>query len=245
MRSYRTLVVFQVKGLLREPLSLFFNLIFPSLLLQFMVVASTAYMPPGTTAESVVSFLFAGILGLILGQLSLNTLPVATAAMREQGILRRFKASPMTPSTWIASQVSAYFIMALICAGLMLLTASVSYGFEPPANVAALFLAFTVSAGAFLSFGYLIASLAKNPRTAMIAGQLLYLLMMFVSGVFLPVTSLPENLQPFVRILPMTHVIELLQAVWFGRGWPLTATAALLVVFVVSGTMATRFFRWD
>ena len=59
MRSYRTLVVFQVKGLLREPLSLFFNLIFPSLLLQFMVVASTAYMPPGTTAESVVSFLFA------------------------------------------------------------------------------------------------------------------------------------------------------------------------------------------
>ena len=151
----------------------------------------------------------------------------------------------MIPSTWIASQISAYFIMALICAGLMLLTASVSYGFEPPANVAALFLAFTVSAGAFLSFGYLIASLAKNPRTAMIAGQLLYLLMMFVSGVFLPVTSLPENLQAFVQLLPMTHVIELLQAVWFGRGWPLTATAALLVVFVVSGTMATRFFRWD
>ena len=67
MRSYRTLVAFQVKGLLREPLSLFFNLIFPSLLLQFMVVVSTAYMPPGTTAEVVVSFLFAGMLGLILG----------------------------------------------------------------------------------------------------------------------------------------------------------------------------------
>ena len=245
MRSYRALVVFQMKGLLREPLSLFFNVIFPSFLLQFMVIMSAAFAPADTPAEFVVSFLFAGLLGLLLGQLSLNTLPVATSARREQGILRRFKASPMAPSTWIAAQISAYFIMALISAVLMFITASVSYGLEPPAHLGALLLAFTVSAGAFLSFGYLIASLAKNPRTAMIAGQLLYLVMMFLSGVFVPVTSLPHNLQTFVQFLPMTHVIELLQAVWFDRGWPLTATGALLVVFVVSGTIAARSFRWD
>ena len=245
MRSYRALVVFQIKGLLREPLSLFFNLIFPSIFLQFIVFMSTAFTPAGTPVGFVVSSVFTGMLGLVLGQLSLNTLPVATSAMREQGILRRFKASPMAPSTWIAAQISAYFIMALASAGLMLLTASVSYELEPPAHVGVLLLAFTVSAGAFLSFGYLIASLAKNPRTSMIAGQLLYMVMMFLSGVFVPVTSLPDSLQTFVQLLPMTHVIELLQAVWFDRGWPLTATGALLVTSVVSGTVATRFFRWD
>ncbi len=62
---------------------------------------------------------------------------------------------------------------------------------------------------------------------------------------FVTVTSLPDSLQTFVQFLPMTHVIELLQAVWFDRGWPLPATGALLVTSVVSGTIAVRSFRWD
>jgi len=104
------------------------------------------------------AFLFAGLLGLILGTLSLDTLPVATAAIREQGV----PSVGLKPYRWLRRGVSVLW--------------------------------------------YLIASLAPRPRTAMIAGQFLFLMMMFLSGVFAPVTPLPESLQAFVQILPVPHL---------------------------------------
>ena len=83
---------------------------------------------------------------------------------------------------WIASQISAYFIIGLLSAILLILVGKAAFGVQLPGNWGLVFAGFTLSSLAFMAFGYLIASLSPNSRAASIAGQLLYMPMLFLSG---------------------------------------------------------------
>jgi ABC-2 type transport system permease protein len=184
-------------------------------------------------------------MGMLLGSLALNTIPVATANDRERGILRRFKATPMPSWQWIAAQIGAYFVIGLLGAILLTAVGKVAFDIQLPGNWALVFVGFTLSAISFMAFGYLVASLAPNARAASVVGQLLFMPMMFVSGVAMPRSLLPAGIQAVSEWLPMTHIVILMQDLWFGRGWPLLSVCVLLGILVVGGALSAWLFRWE
>ena len=58
--------------------------------------------------------------------------------------------------------------------------------------------------------------------------------MIAVSGLFVPVESLPPALHAVARVVPLTYAVSLLEGIWKGDAWSahLGDVAALIVVFV-------------
>src|SRR4051812_8804061 len=68
--------------------------------------------------------------------------------------------------------------------------------------------------------------------------------MIAVSGLFVPVQSLPPVLHTVVRVLPLTYAVRLLQGIWNGDGWlvHVSDVAALTVLFVSIRRYRRRYF---
>ena len=86
-----------------------------------------------------------------------------------------------------------------------------------------------------LSLGFLIASLVPTARFAQPVGTLVLYPMLGLSGLFVPIESLPPLLQGLARVLPLTYGVSLLRGIWHGEGWSahLGDVAVLTVTFLV------------
>lgn len=71
--------------------------------------------------------------------------------------------------------------------------------------------------------------------------------MLGVSGLFVPLESLPTFIQGVARVLPFTYAVSLLRGIWNGAGWVAYAgDAAALVVMAAFFTAASAWaFRWE
>jgi ABC-type multidrug transport system permease subunit len=92
-----------------------------------------------------------------------------------------------------------------------------------------------------------IASVVPTARFAQPFGTLLLYPMLGVSGLFIPVDSLPPWLQVISRMLPLTYASALLKGVWRGDGWlaHVGDVAVLAAMFLVLTAVASRLFRWE
>jgi ABC-2 type transport system permease protein len=98
-----------------------------------------------------------------------------------------------------------------------------------------------------MTLGFLIASLVPTARFAQPIGTILLYPMIGLSGLFVPVESLPPVLQAVARLLPLRYAVSLLKGILTGDGW-LAHTgdlAALALVSAVCIAISSRVFRWE
>jgi ABC-2 type transport system permease protein len=97
-----------------------------------------------------------------------------------------------------------------------------------------LVLALLLSATAFSALGAFVSVVVKEVFEAQTLANFIRFPMMFLGGVFVPLTSMPVWLQVLARLFPLTYSVEALRAALSGGTW---ATAALdlgaLAVFSV------------
>jgi ABC-2 type transport system permease protein len=185
--------------------------------------------------------------GLILGTIGLLNVPITTATYREQGILRRLRATPLRPLTYLTSDVLNNLVMTGLGMAVLVAVGKVLYDVRFEGQLIGMLAAVVLSALAMFAFGYLIASLAPGARLAQVIGMVVFYPMMFLSGAGMPIEIMPESIQRISTFLPLTYVVRLLKAAWFGE--PLREhwleVAILGGILVVCGALAARLFRWD
>jgi len=78
-------------------------------------------------------------------------------------------------------------------------------------------------------------------------GMVLFYPMLFLSGATIPLQELPEAIRSFSKFLPLTHVVTLLQGLWFGEPWSdhLTEVAVLVGILVAGAVAMAWTFRWE
>ncbi len=174
-------------------------------------------------------------------------IPIDTATSRETGILRRYRATPLHPTVYLVASVVVYLAIALLGMAVLVIVGKVVFGLRVAGSWPSILAAFLLSAGAFFSLGYLIASLVPTARVAQAVGMVVFFPMMFLSGAGLPLQMLPEVLQKVSEFLPLTYVVRLIQGLWFGEAWSaLWLPTLVLAGILLAGTaLATRFFRWE
>ena len=101
----------------------------------------------------------------------------------------------------------------------MLLVGKRYYPVGIDAPLAGFTLALLISTLSILSLGFLIASIVPTARFAQPLGAIVLYPMIAVSGLFVPVASLPPPLRGLARILPMTYAVSLLQGIWKHEAW--------------------------
>jgi len=249
MRGWWKLTVTQAKLFLREPEALFFTLIFPALLLTlFGVIFGNEPDPQWFGGKfGYVDTEVPALGGIIIGTVALMSIPITTATARERGILRRYRATPMRPVTYITTDVVVNFVITSVGMAILIMVGKILFGLRFEGSWPSVVAGFTLSALAFFAVGYLVASLSPTARIAQTVGMALFFPMMFLSGATFPLEMMPESVRRVSHLLPMTHVVKLLQGLWFGETWG----DHLIEVIVVAGMLiggviiSTRTFRWE
>ena len=248
LRGLLTLTWLEIKIFVREPLGVIGTVGIP--VLMFVVLgrmfARPAAAAPRHAPDLVTTDLpvLAAILIALSAVLSLITI---IAIYREGGILKRLRATPLRSHTILTAHVIVKLLFTAITLAAMLLAGRRYY----PANVDAPFMSFALallfSTFSIISIGFLIASVVPTARFAQPVGTLILYPMLGVSGLFVPISSLPPPAQAVARIVPLTYVVSLLRGVWRGEGWAphIGDVAALALIFVICTALSARVFRWE
>ena len=131
---------------------------------------------------------------------------------------------------------------------ILLLAAGVFvFGMQFHGSIPEVFLAFVLSTLSISALGFIPASLAPTARSGMITANVLYFPMLFLSGAVFPGDMLPPFLSTFAQVLPLTHVIKLLQGLWLGGHlWDYPVQIIVLCGVTTAGfAIAARYFRWE
>jgi ABC-2 type transport system permease protein len=247
MRGLWKLILVELKLYLREPAATFFTIVFaPMLLLLFGTIYGNKPNPffggRGMVDVSVPSYI-----ALIIISVGFMGIPVATAANREAGVLRRFRMTPLRPEAYIISNIASYYVMTAIGVAALVVVGKAVYGMKFEGNILSVWAGFTLGSLAFFALGYLIAGVASTARIAQAVGMIAAFPMMFLSGSAIPLEVLPQSVRNISRFLPLTHVVTLMRGLWAGEGWAehLTEVAVLGGVLIVGIILSARFFRWE
>ena len=184
---------------------------------------------------------------LLIAASAVLSLVAIIAIYREGGILRRLRATPLRPHTILTAHVMVKLLFTATTLALMVLAGRRSY--PVPANVpfASFTLALLFSTVSILSLGFLIASVVPTARFAQPIGTLILYPMLGLSGLFVPVGSLPPVLQVVARALPLTYAVSLLRGIWGGEGWAAHVgdIVVLTLMFFAFVAVSTKVFRWE
>jgi ABC-2 type transport system permease protein len=247
MRGLLQLTIMSFKLYLREPIATFFTLAFPPLLVLLFGAMYGNEPSPLYGGYGTMDITMPAYTALILGTIGLLGVPITTSGYREQGVLRRFRATPMRPLTYIVADLLTNLTMTLLGMAILIGVGGALYRVRFEGQVLSVFVAVVFSGLTMFAIGYLIASLASGARTAQVIGMVIFYPMMFLSGASVPLEVMPEGVRRISDFLPLTHVVTLLRGLWFGEGWGehLTEVIILAAILVVGAGLAARFFRWE
>ena len=248
MRGLWKLTWIEIKVFLREPMGAFGTIVFPVVI--FLVVGRVMgrRMTPSAIATS--GFIQAGLpilVSLLIVISAVLSLVTIISIYREGGILKRLRATPLRPQTILTAQVLVKLALSAATLFLMILAGKRYY----PADIHVHLFSFTMAllAGtlSILSIGFLIASIVPTARLAQPIGAAIFYPMLGISGLFLPVASMPPALRAVAHMLPTTYAVSLLEGIWKGDAWSahLGDLAALALGFLVCTALSAKVFRWE
>ena len=248
LRGLWKLTWIEIKIFLREPLGAFGTIVFPVLI--FIVLGRVLGRGQTPSSLAATGFVRVGlpVLASILISLSaVLSLVTIISIYREGGILKRLRATPLRPQTILSAHVIVKLILTAASLALMVLAGKRYY----PVGVQVPFFSFTIalliSTWSILSIGFLIASIVPTARFAQPIGAVILYPMLAVSGLFVPVASLPPALHAVARVVPLTYTVSLLEGIWRGDAWSAHVgdVAALAFIFVVCTALSAKVFRWE
>jgi ABC-2 type transport system permease protein len=184
---------------------------------------------------------------LLIAAAAVLSLVAIMAIYREGGILRRLRATPLRPHTILTAHVLVKLLLTAMTLMIMVLAGRRYYPLGPDVPLVSFTLALLFSTINILSLGFLIASIVPTARFAQPIGTLILYPMLGLSGLFVPVDSLPPLLQAISRVLPLTYTVSLLRGIWHGEGWiaHLGDVAVMTLMFAVCTAVSAKVFRWE
>lgn len=184
---------------------------------------------------------------LLITTSTVQSLVAIIAIYREGGILRRLRATPLRPYTILTAHVLVKLLFTAITLAAMLLAGRNDYALDAGVPLASFTVALLFSTVSVLSLGFLIASVVPTARFAQPIGTLILYPMLAVSGLFVPVASLPLVLRVVARALPLTYAVSLLGGIWHGEGWSAHVgdVTILSAMFAAFTALSTKVFRWE
>ena len=242
MRSYIALFKNNMRLTMRDRSALFFNYLFPFIF--FFAFAEMFHAGTGMgIAYFVGTVLTMGILGNGLWGAGMRAVQE-----REQNILRRYKVTPISPMPILLASMVSGWLLYLPVLVLLILVAHFGYAMPMPQNWVSLFLMTSLGVCAFRAIGLILAAVTNTMQEANILIQLLYMPMLFLSGVTIPAAILPNWAQTVAEFLPASYLVTGFQGIFFRNQTlldNLLPVGALLLTIAVGLFFAMQLFRWE
>lgn len=213
----------------------------PALTVRFRAVA-------GRTV-SYLDFLVPGILALMAMNNSLFGLAGTLTRWKEKGVLRRFLATPLPPVVFLGATVTNQLVTGLVSLAIILAVAVYGLHAHETLPLLPLTALLVLGVACFLALGFLIGGVARTQEAVMPLVNLVAFPMMFLSGVFFPLSTLPPFLRHLVGWFPLTFLVDGLRRMMnAGVAWNGDVTRDVLglagwLAVIVAAT--SRTWRWE
>ena len=195
-----------------------------------------------------IDFLIPGLLGFGLMSSSVWGIGWGLVQMRMGKLLKRLVATPMRRVDLLASFILSRLLLALIETAFFLVFARLLFSVRVQGSLLGFFLVAAAGALSFGGLGLLVSARSQNSETANGLMNLVTLPMTVLSGVFFAASHFPAWMQPLVKALPLTAVIDGLRGISID-GVSLWTLGGPLLVLALWGAgsflLALRVFRWS
>ena len=249
IRALLKLTWLEIKIFVREPMGVIGTIGIPVVV--FLIasrlmgprIARTAIQTGGGPGSAVLP-----VLASILMALSaISSLVTIISIYREGGILKRLRATPLSPTVILSAHVLVKLLFTILTLAIMILLGRQYFPPGAPVPLFSYAVALTFTTWSILSIGFLIASIVPTARFAQPLAAIILYPMIVVSGLFFPVSVLPQWMQAGAGALPLGYAVSLLDGIWRGEGWSahLGEVAALTLFFLAFTAISSRVFRWE
>lgn len=239
-------VRYDLRASLRNPRARFFTFFFPVVLL----VIFTGVFGHGTTTidgtrVKLSHFYVPGILAVSIVVAAYANLVISIAALRESGVLKRRRATPVPSTLLIAGQALSTLVVVGIMTTILLVIGKFAYGVGmAPGALAALACTTVVATLTFACIGYAVSGLIGSPDAAQPIVQATTMPLWFLSGVFIPTTNLSGTLRSVGSLFPVEHLAAGLQLAAVHTSFSRALSAGDLLALAAWGLAAAAFAAW-
>lgn len=238
---------FTTVKLLRDPMSVFFAVAFPVILLVFFSAiygrdAQWGGLPLPQYLAAVFSVYGVAVMSYV-------TLSSLVAEDRSKLILKRLRGTPLPSSAYLAGRIGASVLIGamtvVVVFGLGALLFGVRIG---PVGLVVTAATFAVVIGCATALGLLLASLLESPQSVTAAALATLLPLSMVSDIFINTPNLPATMSAIGWTFPLRHMSAVAVAASSGGDLGATWWTHLAVVALwglAAAALAARLFRWE
>src|SRR5438094_6405029 len=192
-----------------------------------------------------IDFLIPGLIGFSVLTSTMFSLVNISSEYKKTKLFKQLSLTPLTKGEWLTSKIIWYTLLSIISYLLMTFVGITLFGAH--VGITPLVLPFLVIGPLFfVSLVMLVGTLTKSVESAAVVGTLITFPMMFLSGTFFPVSTMPQYLQNVAHVLPLFYVIDGLNQVmvYNNTSQMLYDAAIVLAGAIVVFVLAVGLFKW-
>jgi ABC-2 type transport system permease protein len=239
---------FELRAFLRNKQARFFTLVLPLLFLVIFVsvfgnhelgpshVKASTYYVPGLSAMAVIAASFVNLV-------------ISLTVLREEGILKRRRSTPVPAWVLIAGRALMSIGVSLSTMTVLMLVGRFAYGVRlPTRTIPGVAITAVVGSITFCVLAFAFSTLIENEDSAQPMVQAVMLPLYFISGVFVPAVNLPTWLRHVAQVFPVQHLAHGLHRAFepttTGIGIVWSDIAVLAVWMAIGLAVALWRFSW-
>ncbi|MDH5703024.1 MAG: ABC transporter permease [Aigarchaeota archaeon] len=191
-----------------------------------------------------VDFYVPGIIAAFIMSNGIIGVTTNTTEFKRRGIIKRLSITPLSKIEWILGNVLSQTLLNLMLTAIMIVIGWLLFNVQAIPDVYSLLLIFLGSL-MFSGIGMVLSGLVKDVEAASAIGNAIAFPMMFLSGTYFPLEFMPEFLQSFARVLPLTYFSDGLRYAMIykyseGIFTNMAIISVLAVAFIILGSVVTR-----
>ncbi len=245
-------IAYQHRVFWRTPIAAIFTVVFPLMLLVLFTAlfSGETLQMHGRPPLKVAQFYAPSLAAFAAASATYTNLAINTAIARDEGLLKRFRGTPLPPWILLGGRLGSAVVIAVQAVVLMLGIGVVVYGVEAQADqIPAALVTFGVGVATFAALGLAVAGLARSSDSAQAIANFTILPLAFISDVFVAVADPPRWMEILGDIFPLKHFVRGFQdafspvATGIGLRW---GSLLVMAVWGLGGMLiALRSFGWE
>ncbi|MEV6011849.1 ABC transporter permease [Streptomyces sp. NPDC051976] len=245
----------EIKLFFRQREQVIFTFAFPIVFLfLFASIFSDDMQNTGSTASQyyVASMIAAGIMST-----SFQSLGISIAIERDEHVLRRLRGTPMPPAAYFLGKIWLVLVTGVLETALLLAFGTSLYGVDLPSTVSGWLTfgwIFTLGITGCALLGIAISSVPKSGKSATSVVVLPFLVLQFISGVYILIDTVPNWMLTVGSFFPLKWLCQGLRGVFLPQAaaalepagsWEYGRVALVLGAWCIGGlVLCLLTFRW-
>ncbi|MCD8283085.1 MAG: ABC transporter permease [Prevotella sp.] len=137
---------------------------------------------------------------------------------KEAGTIEQINVTPVSRFAFILAKLIPYWLIGVLVLSVCLVLAWIVYGITPAGNIVLIYVCSLLLALIFSGMGLIVSNYSDTMQQAIFVIWFFVVCMMLLSGLFTPISSMPDWAQTLTRFIPVSYYIDAMRTVFLRGG---------------------------